>query len=143
MKVQPLQGVIMDKSIDEMTEQDWREQLSEAQYKVLREAGTEPAFQGLYVNNHDEGIYNCAGCNTPLFKSDSKFESGSGWPSFDSPISGDVIKEITDKTHGMVRTEIVCAKCGGHIGHVFPDGPRATTGLRYCTNSAALQFAAE
>jgi peptide-methionine (R)-S-oxide reductase len=130
----------MDKAIEEMTDQDWREQLSEAQYKVLREAGTEPAFAGLYVNNHDEGIYNCAGCNTPLFKSDNKFESGSGWPSFDMPVSDDCIKEITDNSHGMRRTEIVCAKCGGHIGHVFHDGPRATTGLRYCTNSISLKF---
>lgn len=130
----------MEKAIDQMTEDDWREQLSEEQYKVLREAGTEPAFTGIYWDNHDDGIYRCAGCNTALFESSSKFESGSGWPSFDRPISDDVIEEVDDSSFGMKRTEIRCAKCKGHIGHVFPDGPRATTGLRYCTNSAALQF---
>lgn len=133
----------VDKDIQEMTEQDWRENLGDAQYRILREGETEPAFSGIYVDNHDDGVYHCAGCNAALFESDSKFESGSGWPSFDRPISEGVVKEIKDSSHGMVRTEIVCAKCGGHIGHVFPDGPRATTGLRYCTNSASLQFAAQ
>lgn len=135
--------IVMEKTIEEMSDKDWREQLTEAQYRILRNADTEPAFSGIYVDNHDDGIYHCAGCNTALFESTSKFESGSGWPSFDKPVSEGVIKEISDTSHGMTRTEIVCAKCGGHIGHVFPDGPRATTGLRYCTNSAALQFAAE
>lgn len=126
-----------------MTEDDWREQLSEEQFKVLREAGTEPAFSGIYWDNHDDGMYRCAGCNTSLFKSDDKFESGSGWPSFDKPVSDDVIEEVEDTAYGMKRVEIRCAKCGGHVGHVFPDGPRATTGLRYCTNSASLQFEKE
>lgn len=130
----------MKKPVEQMTEDDWREQLDEKQYRILRESGTEPAFSGIYWDNHDDGIYRCAGCNTPLFKSDAKFESGSGWPSFDKPVSEDAIKEVTDTSHGMKRSEIVCAKCGGHVGHVFPDGPRATTGLRYCTNSASLQF---
>lgn len=129
--------------IEAMTEDDWREKLDENRYKVLRECSTEPAFSGIYWDNHDDGIYRCAGCNTPLFNSESKFESGSGWPSFDKPVSDDAIKEIQDTSHGMNRTEIVCAKCGGHIGHVFPDGPRATTGLRYCTNSASLEFEKE
>lgn len=133
----------MEKDIKDMTEDDWREQLSKEQYYVLREQGTEPAFQGIYVDNHDDGIYKCAGCNSPLFKSDNKFESGSGWPSFDQPVSEDAIEEIRDDSHGMIRTEIRCAKCGGHIGHVFPDGPRATTGLRYCTNSLSLDFEKE
>jgi peptide-methionine (R)-S-oxide reductase len=129
-----------DKTIAEMTEDDWKEKLSPEQYHVLREQGTERAFTGIYWDNHDDGVYRCAGCNTPLFTSDDKFESGSGWPSFDKPVSPDVIEEITDTTHSMVRTEIRCAKCGGHIGHVFPDGPRDTTGLRYCTNSCSLEF---
>ncbi|HMS24708.1 MAG TPA: peptide-methionine (R)-S-oxide reductase MsrB [Acidimicrobiia bacterium] len=130
----------MKKPIEEMTDDDWREQLTEEQFRVLREQGTEPAFSGIYWDNHDDGVYRCAGCNTPLFESSSKFESGSGWPSFDKPVADDVIEEVTDTSHGMKRSEIRCAKCGGHVGHVFPDGPRATTGLRYCTNSASLQF---
>lgn len=133
----------LKKPVEEMTDDDWREQLDENQFRVLREAGTEPAFSGIYWDNHDDGVYRCAGCSTPLFTSDSKFESGSGWPSFDKPVSDDVIKEVTDTSHGMKRSEIVCAKCGGHVGHVFPDGPRATTGLRYCTNSASLKFEKE
>lgn len=130
----------LKKPIEEMSDDDWREQLDENQYRILRKSGTEPAFSGIYWDNHDDGLYRCAGCKTPLFKSESKFESGSGWPSFDKPVSEEAIKEVTDTSHGMERSEIVCAKCGGHIGHVFPDGPRATTGLRYCTNSASLKF---
>lgn len=130
----------LKKPIEEMSDDDWREQLDENQYRILRKSGTEPAFSGIYWDNHDDGLYRCAGCKTPLFKSESKFESGSGWPSFDKLVSEEAIKEVTDTSHGMERSEIVCAKCGGHIGHVFPDGPRATTGLRYCTNSASLKF---
>lgn len=129
-----------DKAVDEMTDDDWKDKLDDEQYRVLRSCGTEAPFSGIYWDNHDDGIYRCAGCDTPLFHSDSKFESGSGWPSFDKPVTPDAIKEISDTSHGMTRVEIVCAKCEGHIGHVFEDGPRATTGLRYCTNSASLSF---
>ncbi len=132
-----------EKDPAEITDDEWREQLSEEQFHVLREAGTEPAFTGIYWDNHDDGVYRCAACHSPLFTSDTKFDSGSGWPSFDRPISDDAVEEIEDNSMGMRRVEIRCSKCHGHIGHVFPDGPRATTGLRYCINSAALQFETE
>lgn len=121
-------------------EQEWKEKLDSNQFEVLRCSATEPPFSGIYWDHHEEGIYRCAGCNTPLFNSQNKFESGSGWPSFDSPVSTDAIEEVQDSTHSMKRIEIRCNKCKGHIGHVFEDGPRATTGLRYCTNSASLSF---
>lgn len=127
----------------EKSEQEWKDELSDDQYQVLRCSATEAPFTGIYWDHHDDGIYRCAGCNTPLFKSENKYESGSGWPSFDQPVTEDAIEEVQDSSHGMVRTEIRCNKCKGHIGHVFPDGPRATTGLRYCTNSASLQFEGE
>jgi peptide-methionine (R)-S-oxide reductase len=122
----------------DLPEAEWRQRLSPEQYHVLREAGTEPPFTGRYVNNHDEGEYRCAGCGELLFDSDAKFDSGSGWPSFTRP-ARETVSEHGDGSHGMRRVEVRCAKCDGHLGHVFPDGP-GPTGLRYCINSASLDF---
>ena len=121
------------------SEAEWRAQLTPEQYHVLREKGTERAFTGALVNNHADGVYRCAACNAPLFASDTKFESGSGWPSFFTPITPGAVATHEDKTYGMRRVEVTCATCGGHLGHVFPDGPRPT-GERYCMNSASLAF---
>ncbi|HEX7872040.1 MAG TPA: peptide-methionine (R)-S-oxide reductase MsrB [Sphingobium sp.] len=121
------------------TDAEWREKLTPEQYHILREHGTERAFTGEYEKNKAPGLYHCAGCGQPLFTSDTKYESGSGWPSFYAPVEEESVSEITDSSHGMTRTEIRCARCEGHLGHVFPDGP-APTGLRYCMNSAALDF---
>lgn len=121
------------------SEAEWRQMLTPEQYHVLREKGTERAFSGHLVNNHEDGIYHCAACNAPLFKSETKFESGSGWPSFFEPISPTAVALHEDRTYGMRRVEVTCATCGGHLGHVFPDGPNPT-GERYCMNSASLDF---
>lgn len=122
-----------------LSDEEWRERLSPEQFQILREAGTERAFTGKYEKNKAQGMYKCAGCGAPLFGSDTKYESGSGWPSYYQPVAGEAVAEHSDTDHGMVRTEVRCAKCEGHLGHVFPDGP-APTGLRYCINSASLDF---
>ena len=121
------------------TEEEWKSILTPEQYRILREKGTERAFTGIYWDNHDHGIYSCAACGTQLFESDSKFDSGCGWPSFYKPINDITISEARDTSYGMVRVEVMCSKCGGHLGHVFPDGP-PPTGLRYCINSGSLTF---
>jgi len=123
----------------EKTEDQWKKELTPEQYRVLRDKGTERAFTGAYWDNHAKGEYKCAACHTPLFSSETKFESGTGWPSFYQALDKSKVKEITDETMGMKRTEVVCANCGGHLGHVFDDGPKPT-GLRYCMNSVSLSF---
>jgi peptide-methionine (R)-S-oxide reductase len=123
----------------EKTEEEWKKTLTPEQYHVLREKGTERPFTGEYADTHDDGMYRCAGCGNPLFSSDTKYESGSGWPSFYEPVAKDAVETETDRKFGMTRNEVLCAKCGGHLGHVFPDGPQPT-GLRYCMNSAALKL---
>jgi len=121
------------------TDAEWRNQLSDIEYRVAREAATERPFTGRYWDHWDQGIYHCVGCGTPLFESATKFDAGCGWPSYFRPINGEVIAEHVDQSHGMTRVEVRCKECGSHLGHVFEDGP-APTGLRYCINSAALKF---
>ncbi len=121
------------------TETNWRNELTPIQYHVLREKGTERAFSGEYWSDHRPGVYRCAGCGAELFDADTKFESGTGWPSFYEPASANAVDEEQDRSFFMTRTEVNCSSCGGHLGHVFEDGPRPT-GLRYCINSAALEL---
>jgi len=126
----------------EKTEEQWRQELTPEQYRILREKGTEAPFSGDYDHAFEPGTYRCAGCGAELFSSETKYDSGCGWPAFFAPASGQAIEEETAATYGIVRTEVMCAACGGHLGHVFPDGPNPT-GLRYCINSAALNLEEE
>jgi peptide-methionine (R)-S-oxide reductase len=130
----------MEKTVK--TEAEWKKQLTPEQYHVTREKGTEPAFTGKYWDLHEDGAYHCVCCGTELFSSGTKFESGSGWPSFYAPTDEKNLRMVEDRSHGMRRVEVECAKCGAHLGHVFPDGPKPT-GQRYCMNSASLDFKKE
>jgi peptide-methionine (R)-S-oxide reductase len=121
------------------SDEEWREELTSEQYEVLRRQGTEAPFTGKYVYNHDDGVYRCAGCGAELFTSETKFDSGTGWPSFTEPAVAENVELRPDDSHGMHRIEVVCRRCGGHLGHVFDDGPRPT-GKRYCINSCSLDF---
>ena len=127
---------------NKITDKEWAARLTPEEYRILRQKGTERAFTGKHLNNHDQGTYVCAGCGQPLFSSDTKFESGSGWPSFYKPVADKNVAVVADYSYNMVREEVLCSKCGGHLGHVFDDGPKPT-GKRFCMNSGAMKFKKE
>jgi peptide-methionine (R)-S-oxide reductase len=129
--------------IRKLSEEEWRRRLTAEQYRVLRESATETPFTGKYYDNHETGMYHCAACGTELFSSDTKFDSGTGWPSFDRPANREHVDLREDESLGMRRIEVICKNCGSHLGHVFDDGPKETTGQRYCINSCALDFKAK
>lgn len=133
----------MASDMRQKSEEYWKEKLTPEQYHVLREKGTERPGTGKYLDNHETGMYECAACGHPLFSSNAKFESGSGWPSFDQPVNRENVELVQDNSMFMQRTEVICKNCGSHLGHVFDDGPRETTGQRYCMNSCALNFASK
>ncbi|UNK06121.1 peptide-methionine (R)-S-oxide reductase MsrB [Psychrobacter raelei] len=126
--------------IAQLTEADWRARLSDEEYRVLRQKGTERPFTGIHNDMSEQGVYRCKGCGAKLFDSSNKFDAGCGWPSFDATLDESAVDEHLDTSHGMRRVEVTCRNCGGHLGHVFPDGPRETTGLRYCINSVAIDL---
>ncbi|AWT48792.1 peptide-methionine (R)-S-oxide reductase [Psychrobacter sp. YP14] len=126
--------------IAQLTDADWRARLSDEEYRVLRQKGTERPFTGIHNDMSEQGVYRCKGCGAKLFDSSNKFDAGCGWPSFDATLDESAVDEHLDTSHGMRRVEVTCRNCGGHLGHVFPDGPRETTGLRYCINSVAIDL---
>lgn len=126
--------------LTKLSDDYWKKKLTPEQYKILREKGTEAPFSGKFYKNFESGMYECAGCGNPLFSSDTKFDSDCGWPSFDKELKSENIELVEDTSHGMIRTEVLCKNCGGHLGHVFDDGPKDTTGKRFCINSIALNF---
>lgn len=132
--------VLSANEIKQLTETDWQSRLDPEAYYVLRQKGTERAFTGIYTDTTDKGVYRCKGCNSKLFDSEHKFHSGCGWPSFDRAINDNALTKTLDLSHGMQRIEVTCSHCGGHLGHVFSDEPRQTTGLRYCINSVAIEL---
>lgn len=138
----PTQTILSSMDETKKSEEEWRSQLTDEEYRILRESGTEPRFTGDYLDTKEDGVFRCAGCESELFDTDHKFESGTGWPSFYDVADSDHVETKVDKSHGMERIEVVCGKCDGHLGHVFEDGPDPT-GKRYCINSAALDFESE